>query len=205
VADSGPFGAGAPFGHVAEPAFRGPKGQYARLRARALLENSMTAVPAVAAVLAGFVLAHAAWSISDLPNGDGFVPLAVVVVKGERRLQRFAGSPADEAVAKGRAAMRTAMSSADAWAFAYNSVTVTGGQRSHAIHVEFWSKEMAAPATLVQTYQPMTDSARFKIIAEPTIRPDAATSGNPEPDILRNVRKGIASHPRVASLWDTWR
>jgi hypothetical protein len=84
----------------------------------------MTTVPAVAAILAGFVLAHAAWSISDLPNGDGFVPLAVVVVNGERQLQRFAASTPDEAVAKGRAAMKAAMSSAEAWAFAYNPVTV---------------------------------------------------------------------------------
>jgi len=166
----------------------------------------MTAVPAVAAILAGFVLAHAAWSISDLPNGDGFVPLAVVVVKGERHLQRFAATTADEAVAKGRAAMRTAMSSAEAWAFAYDDVTAIRGQRSRAIHVEFWSKGMAAPATLVQTYEPMTDSTRFKIIVEPTIRIGGAPpDGNPKSESLRNVHKGIASHQRVASLWETWR
>ena len=40
----------------------------------------MTAVPAVAAILAGFVIAHAAWSISDLPNGDGFVPSRVATL-----------------------------------------------------------------------------------------------------------------------------
>jgi hypothetical protein len=166
----------------------------------------MTTVPAVAAILAGFVLAHAAWSISDLPNGDGFVPLAIVVVKGERQLHRFAGGTADEAVAKGRAAMRTAMSSAEAWAFASTSVTVMRGHGAHAIHVEFWSKGMAEPATLVQTYQPMTDSARFRITAEPTVRVDGAPpEGEPVSEILRNVHKGVVSHPKVAGLWDTWR
>jgi hypothetical protein len=52
----------------------------------------------------------------------------------------------------------------------------------------------------------MTAATRFKIIAEPTIRvegppPDA----NVEVEILRSVRKGIASHPRVSGLWETWR
>ena len=162
----------------------------------------MTTVPQVAAILAGFVLAHAAWSISDLPNGDGFVPLAVVVVEGERHLERFAAPTVDEAVAKGRAVMRAATPSAEAWAFAYDDVTVISGQRSHAIHVEFWSKGMAAPATLVQRYQPMTDSATFKIAGEFGLRPPGGDRGS---EIARNVRKGIASHQKVASLWETWR
>ena len=40
-------------------------------------------------LLAGFVLAHAAWSVSDLPKGQLLVPLAVVETGGQRQLLRF--------------------------------------------------------------------------------------------------------------------
>ena len=40
-------------------------------------------------LLAGFVLAHAAWSVSDLPKGELLVPLAVVEKNGQRQLLRF--------------------------------------------------------------------------------------------------------------------
>lgn len=35
-------------------------------------------VPEATALLAGFVLAHAAWSVSDLPEGQLLVPLAMI-------------------------------------------------------------------------------------------------------------------------------
>lgn len=40
-------------------------------------------------ILAGFVLAHAAWSVSDVPKGELLVPLAVVEKNGQRQLLRF--------------------------------------------------------------------------------------------------------------------
>ena len=88
----------------------------------------MTTISEAAAVLAGFVLAHAVWSVSDLPNGDGFVPVAIVVVQGERQLRRFVADTPEEAVSKGRAELRAAMSNAEAWAFAHDAVTATVDQ-----------------------------------------------------------------------------
>lgn len=35
-------------------------------------------VPEATALLAGFVFAHAAWSVSDLPEGQLLVPLAMI-------------------------------------------------------------------------------------------------------------------------------
>ena len=72
--------------------------------------------------------------------------------------------------------------SAEAWAFAYDDVTAIGGQRSHAIHVEFWSKGMAAPAMLVQRYQPMTDRPVSGSLASPSFgwrRSPPAAIGDP--------------------------
>jgi len=42
-------------------------------------------IPTIALRLAGFVLAHAAWSISDVPRGELLVPLAIVERQGQRQ------------------------------------------------------------------------------------------------------------------------
>lgn len=39
--------------------------------------------------LAGFAFAHAAWSVSDLSEGELLVPLALIEKSGERQLLRF--------------------------------------------------------------------------------------------------------------------
>ena len=166
----------------------------------------MTTISEAVAVLAGFVLAHAAWSISDLPNGEGFVPLAVVVMNGERHLQRFHAETPEAAAAKGRETMRAATSAADAWAFAHTAVTETRGNVKTAVYVEFWSKGMPAPAAVMQTYQPLTRDAKFKILGDPVVEVDGMPlASDAVVAVLRSIRKGVASHPKVAALWESWR
>ena len=121
-------------------------------------------------------------------------------------MQRCGAATADDAITQGRATVRAATSTADAWAFAYDAQTVISGQRSRAIHVEFWAKGMAGPAALIQPYDPMSDSAKFKIIGDPIIERDGI---RPPRDaltrLLESIRKGIASHPKVSALWNSWR
>jgi hypothetical protein len=53
-------------------------------------------------LLAGFVLAHAAWSVSDLPKGQLLVPLAVVETGGQRQLLRFEAQTQEQSIAAGK-------------------------------------------------------------------------------------------------------
>ena len=53
-------------------------------------------------LLAGFVLAHAAWSVSDLPKGELLVPLAIVEKNGQRQLLRFEAPTQAQAIAEGK-------------------------------------------------------------------------------------------------------
>ena len=73
-------------------------------------------IPESALLLAGFVLAHAAWSISDTP--DLLVPLAIVERGGKRQLNRFEASTQEEAIAHGKEAMTALSADADDWVFA---------------------------------------------------------------------------------------
>ena len=56
-------------------------------------------------LLAGFVLAHGAWSASDLPKGELLVPLAVVETGGQRQLLRFEAQTQEQSIAEGKATL----------------------------------------------------------------------------------------------------
>src|SRR2546425_10308417 len=81
-------------------------------------EDVMITPPGSGLLLAGFVLAHAAWSVSDLPNGELLAPLAMVERGGHREITRFEAASQAAAIAEGRAAMAKLGTSVDAWAFA---------------------------------------------------------------------------------------
>ena len=55
-----------------------------------------------ALLIVGFTLAHSAWSVSDLPEGELFVPLAIVESGGERKLLRFEAETQEAAISRGR-------------------------------------------------------------------------------------------------------
>ena len=166
----------------------------------------MTPIPEVAAVLAGFVLAHAAWSASDLPKGELLIPVAVVEVKGERRLLRFEAETQEQAITRGKAAMQDATSTADAWAFARDGLYERGGQRVEVLSVDFWAKGMPKPITLVQEYQPFAKTGKFRIVGDPTVVIEGvAQTPAASASLLEKIRAGIQSHPKVAGLWNSWR
>jgi hypothetical protein len=166
----------------------------------------MTPIPEVAAMTAGFVLAHAAWSTSDLPAGEALVPLAIVVERGERRLLRFEAETRQQAIAMGKAAMQEAIGAADAWAFARDGLIQRGGRPHDVLTVEFWARGMTAPVVLLQEYEPLTASRKFSVVGDPTIVV-AGTQQTPAAvaDVLKSIDAGIASHPKVADLWNSWR
>lgn len=166
----------------------------------------MTPIPEPAGLLAGFVLAHAVWNVSDLPEGALLVPLAVVEVGSERRLMRFEAENQERAIAEGKSAMRDAMATADAWAFARDGLIDRRGQKVDVLSVDFWATGMAKPATLVQEYQPPARFGRFHLLGDPVlVLEGAAQAPAAASDVLDRVRTGIRSHAKVAGLWDSWR
>jgi len=165
----------------------------------------MTPIPEAAAVLAGFVLAHAAWSVSDLPKGELLVPVAFVKVNGERRLLRFEAETQELAIERGMSAMQEATFTADAWAFARDGLFERGGHKVDILSVDFWAKGMPKPVTLVQEYQPFAKSGKFRIVGDPMVVIEGVVQGPAAASVLRGVRAGIRSHPKVGGLWDSWR
>jgi len=166
----------------------------------------MITPPGSGLLLAGFVLAHAAWSVSDLPKGELLAPLAMVERGGHREITRFEAASQAAAIAEGRAAMAKLGTSVDAWAFAREGLIRENGGPVDVLTIDFWAKGMKTPASLVQRYEPFATRGRFRIVGEPVI----VISGVAQPPEvakrwLTTVLQGVHQHPKVASLWSTWK
>ena len=156
-----------------------------------------------ALLAAGFALAHALWSISDLEDGL-LVPLAIVRSGSQPKLFRYEGATQQEAIETGKRATAGFTASSETWAFARDGV-LRDEEVIDVISVDCWAPGMIAPVTLIQRYVPFTRNRRFQLIGGiqlvvdgTIVREEAA-----EPAI-KIVREGLLSHFKVAELFPTW-
>ncbi len=158
-----------------------------------------------ALALAGYVLAHAAWSVSDLPEGEHLIPLAVLEIGGKRRLVRYVEDTTEKAIARGNAEMGRASKSFDLWAFAWEGLGRQNEKEAHVLNVEFWARGMGSPGRLVQKFEPFV-SGRFRVLGDPTVVINGRTlKGSEASAALARVAEGIQKHPKVSRLWQTWK
>ncbi len=168
----------------------------------------MPDIPAAALLLAGFTLAHAAWSVSDTTPDELLTPLALIEANGERLLHRYEAPTQSEAIAHGKAEMLKLSRTADAWAFGREGALRVPPQSPNTqdvLVVDFWAKGMAAPATLVQRFARATKQTGFRVVGKPRISIDGheLDSAAAEP-LVKTIQQGIASHKKVGPLWPTW-
>ena len=162
------------------------------------------AIPETANLLAGFVLAHAAWSISDLPEGDFLVPLAIVETEAGRKLTRFEAETQEKAIDAGKAFVSEQQPTASAWALAREGQINTSTGKIDVLVVEAWGKGMNEPITYIQPFQPFA-SGTFKILgpAAPVVSGSILSPEQSEP-LLDALYRGVSTHDQAASLWASW-
>jgi len=161
-------------------------------------------VPESLILLAGFALAHAVWSVSDLPKGELLVPLAMVEESGQRKLLRFEADTQEVAIAKGKALLAQQEQSLDSWAFAREGQFKEGDRYVDVISVSAKVRGMAEPIVFVQRFRPFS-TGQFQLIGDPMV----IISGNVLPQseaalYLKSLREGVNSHAKVAPLWQGW-
>lgn len=154
--------------------------------------------------LAGFVFAHATWCLSDLPQGDLLVPLAIVEMSGQRQLWRFEADTQDQAIAKGKATLAQRENMLDAWAFAREGRIEVADGDGDVLTVEAKASGMVASVVFVQRFQPFAKGV-FKLIGQPMVvmggRAIAPAEAAP---LLVQLNQGIQSHDKAAELWPKW-
>jgi len=156
-------------------------------------------------LLAGFVLAHAAWSVSDLPKGELLVPLAIVEKNGQRQLLRFEAQTQEQAIAEGKTTLTNRQPELDAWAFGREGLMPEGTGKVDVLTVDAWAKGMARPITFVQRFSPYSSGA-FRIKGDAMVVVDGkALEGTEAARLVRRLYDGVLQHPKAGRLWQAWR
>jgi len=164
----------------------------------------MNDIPVAAWALAGFVLAHAAWIVSDLHDKDLLAPFAIIERSGQRELQPYEAPTQEEAIAAGKKAMPQWSASSDAWAFAREGSFRQGQDRTDVLVIDFWAKGMKEPLTLIQKFERFTKHGRFKLLGEAMVTAEGKVFPTITDSAQSKLRDGIRQHSKVAALWDTW-
>ena len=157
----------------------------------------------LAILLAGFVLAHAAWSVSDLPGGQLLVPIAMIEKGGQRQLLRFQSDTQEHAIADGKSTLAKRQADLDAWAFGREGTMPEGSGKVDVLTVDAWGKETGL-VTFVQKFRPAS-SGRFRLLGDPIVVIDGKIVVGPEAQrLLKTLVDGVRKHPKAGQLWDGW-
>ncbi len=161
--------------------------------------------PDSVALLAGFVLAHAAWSVSDLPKGELLVPLAVVETGGQRQLLRFQAQTQEQSIAEGKATLTKRQGQLDAWAFVREGLMPDGTGKVDVLTVDAWARGMTRPITFVQKFSPYSSGA-FRIKGDAIVIVNGKlVEGAEATGLGRRLYEGVSQHPKAGQLWRGWR
>jgi hypothetical protein len=149
--------------------------------------------------LAGFVAAHAVWSLSE---SDGFAPFVAHITEGgERKLTRMMSDDTAAAIAAGREQLATNPMDADDAVLVYDARLDTPDGKIDAVVVEMRCYAFpGAEATIAVPYTPKRSGA-FRV-HQPTL---ARWEGCDDFDIdtaFQAFFQGIESHEQGAKVWN---
>ena len=154
--------------------------------------------------LAGFAFAHAIWSVSDLPNGELLVPLAIVEKAGQRQLLRFEAESQEKAIADGKATLAEHEQELDAWVFVREGQINENGLYVDALTIEAKSRENSSSIVFVQRFQPFA-SGKFKLLGPPSaVVGNKALSEQEGVPLVARLLKGAQTHSKAAGHWREW-
>jgi hypothetical protein len=161
-------------------------------------------VPEASVLLAGFTLAHAVWSVSDLPEGELLCPLAFVEEGAQKQLFRFEADTQEESISRGKQLVSEKSSSASAWALAREGQMNTSTGHVDVLVIDAWSPGLEEPITYLQPFQPFATGA-FKLLgpAVPIVGGSMLSPEQSEP-YLAILYRGVSSHNEAANLWAEW-
>lgn len=152
--------------------------------------------------LAGYVLAHAAWFSADLPLGQRLAPFVVVEQNSERELTRFNEPNQAEAVRKARDFAKLVEEKADAWALARQGIVTIRSEQVDVLVVEYWSRGMREPESVMQKIKPKSRQYKFRIIGKPFVFINGEVQDTSDNDyIISYILTGTEEHSHSAELW----
>jgi hypothetical protein len=165
--------------------------------------KTLLGMPESALLLGGFVLAHAAWSVSDTP--DLLCPLAIIERDGKRELHRFEAETQWDAINIGKEALASLGTDASYWAFAREGLFNEHDEKVDVISVDIWARPEQRLITLIQRFEPYAKRQHFRLIGDPEVSLDGEIQQRGDvQELLNTVYRGASQHGKVAVLWKGW-
>jgi hypothetical protein len=155
--------------------------------------------------IAGFALAHAAWNVSDAPEGELLVPLAFFQTGEALKLVRFEADSQETAIREAKTFIAEEQSQVDAWACAREGlIRNANGVSVDVISVDAWAQGMESPIVFVQAFRPSA-AGFFAILGDAVV----AVAGKEQQGaaaraFLDQLQEGVRRHPHAGSLWAGW-
>jgi hypothetical protein len=149
--------------------------------------------------LAGFIAAHAIWSVSD---ADGLIPMvAFTTDDGERKFERLVLDDAAAAVEHGRRRLEDDPFTADDGVLAYDGRIPDNGGKLDAIILEIRSYAFPyARAAIAVPYTPVSSGA-FRVHKPQLLQWHECEDFDPDAAFEAFFR-GVDSHAEGAKVWD---
>jgi hypothetical protein len=152
-----------------------------------------------AAELAGFIAAHAVWSLSD---ADSFTPmLAFMTVDDQRTLERLAGEDAGAAVEYGRQRLEDDPLGAADGVLAYDGRITGADGKLDAILLEMRSYAFPwARATIAVPYTPQS-TGRFRVHKPKLLEWERCEDFDLDA-AFESFFRGVEAHEEGAKVWN---
>ena len=150
--------------------------------------------------LAGFALAHAAWSVS---KGETLCTMAFTENGSNRQLFRFEADTIPESVEIGRQHLNDLQAELERWILVFDGYVTLGDEKLDALVMQLWSHRPETLARIVQPYRPRTRLRRFKVLGNP-IFADSAGALREDANYQQWFLDGVHEHPKVSELWEKW-
>ncbi|NCF26709.1 MAG: hypothetical protein GWP69_04975 [Gammaproteobacteria bacterium] len=156
-------------------------------------------------LFAGYALAHAAYSISDVEEGELLIPFVLTEVDGKQTVRRFESESQADAIASGKQYISRVKKSSDLWALAREGTMKTSEETDvDVLVISAGQLDLTESLEVVQPFRPNRGRDEFAIFPHGIV----AVGGEFEDDeqsgrLFAIVKQGISYHPR-AELWDIW-
>lgn len=153
-----------------------------------------------AAELAGFLAAHAVWSVSD---GETLTPiLGFETAGGERQMNRLMADELQEAVERGQRWLKTNPQSASRAVLVFDAFVELEDGRSDALVVEARNYGPGPSAfTMALPYRPVDRPGGFAVHRPKLLSIDGIADDAVE-ELVESFFRGVDGHERGAAVWN---
>ena len=153
-------------------------------------------------LFSGFALAHAAYSICDVPEGQLLIPLFISENGGKREVLRFEAENQESAISSAKQHIHAIDGTLDLWAFMREgSLALSEETQVDVILLDASSAQFGHRITVVQPFRPSRRPDGFMLLGEPIVALDGKEL-NSEQLLwcIQILDEGFSMHPAASEV-----